>query len=101
QDRPAELDGRHPDGGSRNRGADGARQTQAPMNRPHRVKVVDSHTGGEPTRVILEGGPALAGTTAEEKLQDFRDHHDDFRRAVILEPRGSDVLVGALLIEPS
>jgi len=71
------------------------------MNRLHRVKVVDSHTGGEPTRVILDGGPLLTGATANEKLQEFRDHHDDFRRAVILEPRGSDVLVGALLVEPS
>jgi proline racemase len=80
---------------------DGAFQVEAPMNRAHRVQVVDSHTGGEPTRVIIDGGPNLRGATMQEKLEDFRVNHDDFRSAVILEPRGSDVLVGALLVEPT
>jgi len=71
------------------------------MSRLRRVPFVDSHTGGEPTRVILSGGPNLGGGTAAEQLARFRAHHDDFRRAVITEPRGSDVLVGALLLEPS
>lgn len=66
-----------------------------------RVRVIDSHTGGEPTRVVLEGGPDLGDGSVAEKLARFREQHDDFRRAVILEPRGSDVLVGALLVEPS
>jgi 4-hydroxyproline epimerase len=64
----------------------------------HRVRVIDSHTGGEPTRVVIEGGPELRGTLPEQ-LQQFRESHDAFRSAVVNEPRGSDVLVGALLTE--
>ncbi len=62
---------------------------------------IDSHTGGEPTRVILAGGPNLGRGSAADKLAIFRGQHDDFRRAVITEPRGSDMLVGALLLEPA
>lgn len=64
-----------------------------------RVSVIDSHTGGEPTRVVLDGAPALAGNTLEEKLNDFRVRHDAFRSAIVNEPRGSNVLVGALLCD--
>ena len=67
----------------------------------NRVQVIDSHTGGEPTRVVISGGPDLGGGSAADKLKVFRERHDDFRRAVVNEPRGSDVLVGALLIEPA
>ncbi|HEX4065736.1 MAG TPA: 4-hydroxyproline epimerase [Acidobacteriaceae bacterium] len=64
------------------------------------VQVVDSHTAGEPTRVVVGGGPDLgAGSLAERRQRLARDH-DDFRSAVVNEPRGSDVLVGALLVEP-
>ena len=66
-----------------------------------RVQVIDSHTGGEPTRVVIGGGPDLGPGTVAEKLRFFRETHDDFRRAVVNEPRGSDVLVGALLVEPA
>lgn len=66
-----------------------------------RIQVIDSHTGGEPTRVVIAGGPDLGRGSVAEKLALFREKHDDFRRAVITEPRGSDVLVGALLVEPS
>lgn len=65
-----------------------------------RVRVVDSHTGGEPTRVVIEGAPRLTGAMAEQLAQ-FRDRHDAFRSAVVNEPRGSDVLVGALLLPPT
>ncbi len=65
----------------------------------HRVRVIDSHTGGEPTRVVIDGGPRLTGSLAE-RLAQFRQQHDSFRSAVVNEPRGSDVLVGALLMEP-
>ncbi len=64
------------------------------------VEVVDSHTGGEPTRVVIAGGPELCGGSVAERLAVFREKHADFMRAVITEPRGSDVLVGALLVEP-
>src|SRR2546428_13742427 len=66
-----------------------------------RVQVTDSHTGGEPTRVIVAGGPDLGSGTVADKLSVLRTRHDCFRRAVVNEPRGSDVLVGALLTEPS
>lgn len=69
--------------------------------RMRRIQVVDSHTGGEPTRLVIAGGPDLAGNGAAEKRDDFRAHHDGFRSAVVNEPRGSDVLVGGLLIEPA
>jgi len=66
-----------------------------------RVKVIDSHTGGEPTRVVVDGGPELGNGTMAERLARFRDDHDAFRSAVVNEPRGSDVMVGALLCEPT
>ena len=65
-----------------------------------RVQVVDSHTGGEPTRVVIDGGPDLGSASLAERRLRFRDVCDDFRAAVANEPRGSDVLVGALLCEP-
>lgn len=70
------------------------------MSEPQRVRVIDSHTGGEPTRIVLEGGPALSGSFAERVVTLRRDH-DRFRSAVVNEPRGSDVLVGGLLSAPT
>lgn len=66
-----------------------------------RVKVIDSHTGGEPTRLVVEGGPELGRGTAAERRAVFRGRFDAFRSAVVNEPRGSDVMVGALLCEPA
>jgi 4-hydroxyproline epimerase len=66
-----------------------------------RVRVIDSHTGGEPTRVVVSGGPDLGKGPLADRLQRFRREHDSFRSAVVNEPRGSDVMVGALLCEPS
>ncbi|MGA2345444.1 MAG: proline racemase family protein [Candidatus Sulfotelmatobacter sp.] len=65
-----------------------------------RVRVIDSHTGGEPTRLVISGGPDLGNGSLADRLQRFRSQHDDFRSAVVNEPRGSDVMVGALLCEP-
>ena len=65
------------------------------------VRVIDSHTGGEPTRVVVEGAPDLGDGSMAERLERFRDAHDDFRSAVVNEPRGSDVMVGALLLAPT
>jgi 4-hydroxyproline epimerase len=64
------------------------------------IQVIDSHTGGEPTRVVLEGGPDLGTNNLAERLINFRNNHDKYRRAILCEPRGSDVLVGALLCKP-
>ena len=65
-----------------------------------KVKVIDSHTGGEPTRLVVSGGPDLGGGGLAERLQYFRSEYDTFRSAVVNEPRGSDVIVGGLLCEP-
>ena len=65
-----------------------------------RVKVIDSHTGGEPTRLVISGGPDLGKDALASRLERFRQQHDDFRAAVVNEPRGSDVMVGALLCTP-
>ena len=64
------------------------------------VHVIDSHTAGEPTRVMIAGGPDLGSGTLTERLACFRDQYDFFRSGVISEPRGSDVVVGAVLLEP-
>jgi 4-hydroxyproline epimerase len=66
----------------------------------HRIQVVDSHTGGEPTRVVISGGPDLGTGPLSERVQRLSSQFDPFRSAVVNEPRGSDVLVGALLVAP-
>lgn len=66
-----------------------------------RVAIIDSHTGGEPTRIVLQGGPDLGNGSVADKLAVFREQHDRFRSAVVNEPRGSDVVVGASLVPPS
>jgi 4-hydroxyproline epimerase len=66
----------------------------------HRVHVIDSHTGGEPTRLIIGGGPDLGTGPISERLERLRREHNEFRSAVVNEPRGSDVMVGGLLCQP-
>ena len=65
------------------------------------IRTVDSHTAGEPTRVVLSGGPSLGAGPLADRLRAFAAEHDAFRSAVVNEPRGSDVMVGALLLEPT
>jgi len=64
---------------------------------PLEIRVVDSHTEGEPTRVVLEGWPKPAGATMEERRDDLRARFDHLRRAVVCEPRGHAAIVGALM----
>ncbi|HTW38884.1 MAG TPA: proline racemase family protein [Steroidobacteraceae bacterium] len=71
------------------------------MSGTRKVRVIDSHTGGEPTRVVIDGGPELGSGSMQERIERFRRREDRFRSAVVNEPRGSDALVGALLVEPS
>ena len=66
-----------------------------------RVQIIDSHTAGEPTRVIVAGGPDLGSGDLLSKLSLLRTEYDDFRLSVLREPRGSDVIIGALLCEPT
>ncbi len=65
-----------------------------------RIHVIDSHTAGEPTRVVVSGGPDLGTGSLSERRQKFAEQHDLFRSCVVNEPRGSDVVVGALLVPP-
>lgn len=64
------------------------------------ISVVDSHTGGEPTRVVTGGFPALAGTTLADRAADLRGRHRRLATAIVDEPRGNEAMVGALLTEP-
>ncbi|HKR55075.1 MAG TPA: proline racemase family protein [Gemmatimonadales bacterium] len=67
---------------------------------PSTMTVVDSHTEGEPTRVVIDGWPTPAGATMAERRDDLKKHADHVRRAVVNEPRGHDAVVGALLTPP-
>ncbi|NNE67884.1 MAG: hydroxyproline-2-epimerase [Pyrinomonadaceae bacterium] len=64
------------------------------------IEIIDSHTAGEPTRVVLGGFPSLNGTSVAELLSDFRSNHDQLRTGILCEPRGFPAMVGALLCEP-
>ncbi len=66
-----------------------------------KVAVIDSHTAGEPTRVVLGDTLDLGRGSLQERLTVFRERFDRFRSAVVNEPRGSDVVIGALLCEPT
>jgi 4-hydroxyproline epimerase len=65
-----------------------------------KIHIIDSHTGGEPTRLIVDGGPELGTGPLAQRLELFKEKFDHFRSATVCEPRGSDVLVGALACTP-
>ncbi|MFT0533785.1 4-hydroxyproline epimerase [Castellaniella hirudinis] len=65
-----------------------------------RISILDSHTGGEPTRLVLDGFPDLGTGDMAARRQRLAQAHDAWRRTVILEPRGHSVIVGALLCPP-
>ncbi|HUA81030.1 MAG TPA: 4-hydroxyproline epimerase [Dyella sp.] len=67
----------------------------------HTIHFIDSHTGGEPTRVVLAGFPDLGSGSMAERRQLFRERYDRWRQAIACEPRGSDTMVGALLLPPT
>ncbi|HEY1544480.1 MAG TPA: proline racemase family protein, partial [Xanthobacteraceae bacterium] len=64
------------------------------------MRVIDSHTEGEPTRVIVAGGPPLGTGPLAERRRRFAEAFDDYRGFAVNEPRGHDAIVGALLCEP-
>jgi 4-hydroxyproline epimerase len=64
---------------------------------PEAMRVVDSHTEGEPTRVVVEGWPQPEGATMAQRREAVRRSQDHLRQAVVCEPRGHDAVVGALL----
>ena len=65
-----------------------------------KIQCIDSHTGGEPTRLVLAGFPDLAGLPLAQAVARLRTQHDHYRKATVCEPRGNDVMVGALLLPP-
>jgi proline racemase len=65
-----------------------------------RIHVIDSHTGGEPTRVVVAGFPDLGDGPLSERRARFSAEFDHWRSAIACEPRGSDTMVGALLLPP-
>lgn len=67
---------------------------------PRRIQIIDSHTGGEPTRCVVNGIPDLGGGTVAERCERFRTEFDALRSGIVREPRGSDVIVGALIGAP-
>ena len=64
------------------------------------VAVVDSHTCGEPTRVVVGGAPVLKGRNMADKWKDFRENHNSFRRFIMMEPRGHSNMFGAIMVPP-
>jgi 4-hydroxyproline epimerase len=66
----------------------------------HRIRYVDSHTEGEPTRVIVGGAPALQGATVAQKARSLAGRFQGIWSALVNEPRGSDIVVGAVLVPP-
>jgi 4-hydroxyproline epimerase len=64
------------------------------------MRIIDSHTEGEPTRMVIEGGPPLGNGPLAERRQLFAEKFDTFRSFAVNEPRGNDAVVGALLCEP-
>ncbi|WP_170574225.1 proline racemase family protein [Ruegeria atlantica] len=64
------------------------------------MHVIDSHTGGEPTRVILDGAPDLGSGPLADRALRLATEHEGFYRSIMLEPRGQPAMVGALLVEP-
>jgi 4-hydroxyproline epimerase len=71
------------------------------MQNFRKIRVIDSHTGGEPTRVVFSGFPDLGAGTVKRRLEVFRNQYDNLRSAIVNEPRGSDAMVGALLCKAS
>src|SRR4029079_614796 len=65
-----------------------------------KIRAIDSHTGGEPTRVVIDGFPHLTGSMVQQ-LEIFKSKYDRFRSAIVCEPRGHNAVVGALLCEPT
>jgi proline racemase len=80
-------------------GAPASLGTAAPQA-PLTMRVIDSHTEGEPTRVVVDGWPQPEGATMAARRDDLRARWDHLRRAVVCEPRGHDAIVGALLTPP-
>ena len=79
------------------------REKSAAWNPPTgwmRLRTVESHTGGEPLRLVVEGWPKIPGRTMLAKRRHAKEHHDNLRRLIMREPRGHWDMYGAILTEP-
>ncbi|HEY6116137.1 MAG TPA: proline racemase family protein [Candidatus Dormibacteraeota bacterium] len=65
------------------------------------IETIDTHTLGEPTRIVLSGFPALRGRTLKERSRDLLRRHGDVRRALMWEPRGHPIMFGAVVVPPA
>ena len=74
--------------------------TMAESLYPESIEIVDSHTEGEPTRLVVAGWPECEGESMRDRRDFLSEQHDHLRRAVVCEPRGHDAVVGALLTAP-
>src|SRR5262245_7691626 len=70
------------------------------MQTTGKIKVIDSHTGGEPTRVVISGAPDRGNDSLPARVVRVSNNHDEYRPLVVNEPRGTDAVVGALLCNP-
>ena len=70
------------------------------MSARHTFFCIDGHTCGNPVRLVAGGAPALSGATMSERRERFRQDYDWIRRALMFEPRGHDLMSGALLYPP-
>ena len=77
-----------------------ARPAQQDNVAMEKIVCLDSHTGGEPTRLVMSGFPDMAQLPLSQVVQQLRTRHDRYRAATVCEPRGSDVAVGAVLLPP-
>jgi trans-L-3-hydroxyproline dehydratase len=64
------------------------------------LSTIEMHTGGEPTRIIVDGWPRMSGRTLLDKRREAKERFDHLRRGLMMEPRGHDGMYGALLVEP-
>jgi 4-hydroxyproline epimerase len=67
----------------------------------HTFNCIDAHTCGNPVRLVAKGGPKLVGNTMSDKRQDFLQHHDWVRTALMFEPRGHAMMSGSILYKPT
>ncbi len=67
----------------------------------HFISALDTHTEGEPTRIVLSGLPAIKGSTMAEKKQYMVTHLDHFRTLLMKEPRGHKDMFGAIITPPT
>ncbi|MGQ9545485.1 MAG: proline racemase family protein, partial [Candidatus Bathycorpusculaceae bacterium] len=65
------------------------------------ITVVETHSSGETTKVVVSGFPRIPGKTMWEKTKYCKEHYDDWRKALMMQPRGFSGILGAIITEPA